>query len=73
MERLEREISELHQAEKRRKQEELRAAEESQRLVSGLETDLQKLLEEKKSQLKVCSLLTCSIPVFNVTRYSINW
>ena len=56
MDNLQREINELHDAERRKKQEELKVAEDSQRLVSGLETDLQQLLEDKKALFKVSIL-----------------
>ncbi|KAF6036395.1 hypothetical protein EB796_005296 [Bugula neritina] len=53
MEEMKREIGEVQEVERQQKEEELSKAKESRRLVSGLETDLQQLLDDKKAQIKV--------------------
>lgn len=60
MESLQRQINELHEEEKISKENERKSAEARQSLVSGLETDLQLLLEEKKAEFKVSTL---NVPV----------
>ncbi|XP_067942087.1 centrosomal protein of 164 kDa-like [Watersipora subatra] len=52
MDTLQKKIDELQEVEKRQKEGELRSAEAAQRDIGKLETDLQELLEERKSQIK---------------------
>jgi len=47
------EITSLHEAERKAKEEELRTARESQAVVTGLERDLQQILDDKRTELKV--------------------
>lgn len=57
MKQMEAELDKVHQQEKEVKEVELSAAKQRQRLCNQLETDFEKILDDKKMQLKVNALM----------------
>lgn len=68
MRKIEEEIKNAQSIEKRQKEEELKRAKESEHLIGQLEIDLEKILDEKKAQIKVCEYKLSTIK-FQTRKY----